>query len=262
MSANRINPGPPNSAFVHRHTCKHYASNVEISSTEGLLRSIGATAVSAWAAHALAWAAGVWLAFGPAYAGQSAVPALPGEPGGEVTGFSATAVEVNGLQIILLLLVPVMLTGIALLALRLTDSRQTRLKILFWSPSILLLGFCAIAILSIGAFYLPAAFALLVAAVAGSKQAPESYSLRLEQILDGKKKVPTRTERNMASRQMTGQRRDTCIRRLRSTLVNRARAASRPMLPSASSSRTRPLARALGLPYPCFKPPATSGPPR
>lgn len=109
------------------------------------------------------------MAFGPAYAGESVTPTLPGEPGGEVTEFSATAVEVNGLQVILLLLVPVLLTGIAVLALRLADSRQTRRKILLWSSSILLLGFCAIAIFSIGAFYLLAAFALLVAAVAGSK---------------------------------------------------------------------------------------------
>ena len=34
-----------------------------------LLGIVSATNVSAWTAHALAWAAGVWLTFGPAYEG-------------------------------------------------------------------------------------------------------------------------------------------------------------------------------------------------
>ena len=82
------------------------------------MRAIGVTTVSAWTAHALAWAAGVWLAFWPTYEGVSVTATLHGEPGGEVTRSSATAIEANGLYVTLLLLVPILLTGIALLAFR------------------------------------------------------------------------------------------------------------------------------------------------
>ena len=44
-----------------------------------LLGIVSATNVSAWTAHALAWAAGVWLTFGPAYAGVSVTPVLRNE---------------------------------------------------------------------------------------------------------------------------------------------------------------------------------------
>ena len=80
--------------------------------------------------------------------------------------YSVTAIEANGLHVILLLLVPILLTGIALLALRLTAKSQAVRKVLLWGPAIVLLGFCAVAIFSIGMFYLPAALALLVAAIA------------------------------------------------------------------------------------------------
>ena len=126
--------------------------------------SIGVATVSAWVAHAFAWAAGVWLAFRPTYEGASVTATLPGEPGGEVIRSSATAIEVNGLHVILLLLVPIFLTAITLLGLRLQQT--TMRKILLWSPAVVLLGFCFVAIASIGMFYLPTALALLVAAIA------------------------------------------------------------------------------------------------
>ncbi len=126
--------------------------------------SIGVATVSAWVAHAFAWAAGVWLAFWPTYEGASVTPTLPGEPGGEVIRSSATAIEVNGLHVILLLLVPILLTAITLLGLRFQQT--TMRKILLWSPAVVLLGFCFVAIASIGMFYLPTALALLVAAIA------------------------------------------------------------------------------------------------
>ena len=83
-----------------------------------------------------------------------------------MTRYSATAIEANGLYVILLLLVPILLTGIALLAFRLTAKSQTVRKVLHWGPAVVLLGFCFVAIASIGMFYLPAALALLVAAIA------------------------------------------------------------------------------------------------
>ena len=134
--------------------------------TEGHLRSIGVATVSAWVAHAFAWAAGVWLAFWPTYEGASVTATLPGEPGGELIRSSATAIEVNGLHVILLLLVPIFLTAITLLGLRLTAKSQTVRKVLLWGPAVVLLGFCFVAIASIGMFYLPTALALLVAAIA------------------------------------------------------------------------------------------------
>ena len=62
------------------------------------------------------------------------------------------------------LLVPILLTAITLLGLRLQQT--TMRKILLWSPAVVLLGFCFVAIASIGMFYLPTALALLVAAIA------------------------------------------------------------------------------------------------
>ncbi len=70
------------------------------------------------------------------------------------------------MHVVLLLLVPIFLTAITLLGLRLTAKSQTVRKVLLWGPAVVLLGFSALAIASIGMFYLPAALALLVAAIA------------------------------------------------------------------------------------------------
>ena len=131
------------------------------------MRGIGIATASAWAAHALAWAAGGWLAFAPSYQGETQYASLPGEPAGEIVRHTSTLIEQNGLQVVPLLLAPIVLTAIALLALRLTNDRQAVRRLLLWGPAALLLGFCVVAILSIGIFYLPAAIALLVAAIAG-----------------------------------------------------------------------------------------------
>ena len=125
-----------------------------------------AATVSAWVSHALAWAAGVFLAFVPVYQGESVEATLPGEPAGETTPYTATLVEVNDLNVLWVLFAPILLTGIALAGLRLTNNRQAIRKALLWVPVVLLLGFCMAAILSIGIFYLPAALALLIAAIA------------------------------------------------------------------------------------------------
>ena len=135
-------PGFSRLSPVPRDIWEYCAPNVIEVNVEGQLRAIGAAGVSAWAAHALAWAAGVWLAFWPTYQGVSVTATLPGESAGEATRFSATAIEANGLHIVLLLLVPILLTGIALLALQLTDNRQTRRKVLLWVPVVVLLAAC------------------------------------------------------------------------------------------------------------------------
>ena len=131
-----------------------------------MLRFPRATSVSAWTAHVLAWAVGAWLAFGPVYQGVSAT--LPGESAGEATRSTATLIEVNGLYVVSLLLVPVLLSGIAVWAVRGTDGGRTGRRILLWVLAVVLLGLCAVSILSIGMLYLPTALAMLVAAIAGS----------------------------------------------------------------------------------------------
>ena len=116
----------------------------------------------------MAWGAGLWLVFGPVYQGVSVSASLPGEPSGEATRHTATLLEVNGLWVLWLLLVPVLLSGLALLAVAFTDAGQARRKASLWLAALALLAFCLVGILSIGLFYLPVALALLAAAVAGS----------------------------------------------------------------------------------------------
>ena len=136
------------------------------------LKRIGVTAISVWTAHALAWCGGLWLAFGPVYQGVSVTPTTPGGAETEATRYTATLVEVNGLWVIWLLTVPVLLSGLAVLAVRLTDAGQLRRKVLLWVCTLPLLAFCAAAIFSIGLIYLPSALALLCAAVSGSVERP------------------------------------------------------------------------------------------
>ena len=125
-----------------------------------------AAAVSAWVAHVLAWATGAWLAFGPVYQGVSAT--FPGESAGEATRSTATLIEVNGLYVVPLLLVPILLSGIAVWAVRDTDAGRLGRRVLLWVLAVVLLGLCALSILSIGMLYLPTALAMLVAAILGS----------------------------------------------------------------------------------------------
>ena len=114
---------------------------------EKMFKSAKPAVVSAWAAHGLAWIAGIFLAFGPVYSGSS-----------------SSLVEKNGLYVIWLLLVPVLLTGIVVLVVRRADISQMRRFLLLWGSAVLLLGLCAVSILSIGVFYLPAALALVFTA--------------------------------------------------------------------------------------------------
>ena len=106
------------------------------------------------AAHVLAWAAGVFLVFTADYS----------------SGETVVEVYVRG---ILLLLIPVVLTGIALAAALLVDSERsirwrTIRTMLLWSTAIVLLGLSTRAGLTYFVLYLPAALALLVAAIADS----------------------------------------------------------------------------------------------
>ena len=99
---------------------------------------------------------------------------LPATPGGDASGstqVTKTLIEVNGLSVVLpLLLTPVVLTGLALLAALLTGLGLANRKVLLWVSSVLLLGFCVVTIFSVGLFYLPAALALIVSAILGSRR--------------------------------------------------------------------------------------------
>ena len=130
------------------------------------MRSIRASTISAWVAHALTWAPGILFASGALSRSESVAAVAPGEPGNEPTRIGSTLFAEIELYVVLWLLVPVLLTVIVLLALRISDNGQAIRKILLWSPGVLLLGFSFVAIASIGMLYMPAAFALLAAAFA------------------------------------------------------------------------------------------------
>ncbi len=116
------------------------------------------TVISAWTAHLLSWAASVWLMLGPAYQGVSITTE-------GTTRVSATFIETNGLHVIWVPIVPVLLSGIALMAVRRTGPGQTGRRLLLWTISVVFLGFCALGFLSFGLLYLPVALMLIIAAV-------------------------------------------------------------------------------------------------
>jgi len=112
---------------------------------------------AALAGALMAAAAGLMLAFFPVYQG---VGATATSSGGDVSGtYSTTVLEQNGAWVVLLLCLPVALAAIGLVG----AARRNRL--LVWAPAAVLLGFSMLAGFSIGLFYVPAAVALLLAAV-------------------------------------------------------------------------------------------------
>ena len=82
----------------------------------------------------MAWAASIWLVLGPAYQGVSLT--IEG-----TTRVSATFIETNGLHVIWVPIVPVLLSGIALMAVRRTGPGPTERRLLLWSISVVFLGF-------------------------------------------------------------------------------------------------------------------------
>jgi hypothetical protein len=91
------------------------------------------------------------------------------------TRTTASLVEVNGLWVISLLLLPVALAAIGLLsAVRRRTAQTRRIWRLWrtsgWTSAILLLLFCLAGAASIGMFFVPAAVAAIVGAVLGRKR--------------------------------------------------------------------------------------------
>ncbi len=118
------------------------------------------------------------MVFGPVYQGVSVTATLADEPAGEASRHTATLVEANGLWVLWLLLIPILLSGLAPLAIRFTGTAQARRKALLWLAALALLAFCVVGIFSIGPFYLPSALALLVTAAIGSSKGGVGAELR------------------------------------------------------------------------------------
>ncbi|MCH7706302.1 MAG: hypothetical protein IIB33_04575 [Chloroflexi bacterium] len=127
--------------------------------------------ISVGIAHLLAWVVGLWFVLGPVYQG---VTVTLGGTVSYTTRDAATLIEVNGLRVLPLLMTPVALTGLALLTALWTEVGRARRKVLLWVSAVLLLGFCAVSIFSIGLFYLPAALVLMASAIMESRRRARS----------------------------------------------------------------------------------------
>ena len=129
-------------------------------------------AIAAAVAHALAWAAWLWIALWPhSYQGVSATPVQVDELGNVigtaeqvVVRHSASFLEVNGIWPVLALFIPVVLTGLALIALLTWKGRSAGRVLIIGGLALALLAFCVLGYLSFGVMYLPAALALIVSA--------------------------------------------------------------------------------------------------
>ena len=140
-----------------------------------------ATQVAAILAHGLAWAAVIYLLFVPVYSGQKTTAVAQGQPQvitKTTTSTSSTLLEVNGLEILPVILVPVLLTGLALLAVIFTKPGQPARKAMLLTATVLTFGFCALAMFSVGIFYLPGAVVLLVSAILGLSQTRQGVARR------------------------------------------------------------------------------------
>ena len=137
---------------------------------------------AAWMALAMACCVGLWLGLGPAYHSVSAtasvspaggVPVAPVAPavsdsGGDPATSTLTLVDVNGLGVIWLLVVPVLLAVLAVLTVDATTPGGLLRTMLLWVFAVSLSVLSLLASLSIGMLYLPASLALLGAAANAS----------------------------------------------------------------------------------------------
>ena len=138
-----------------------------------------AAVVTAIVAHVLAWTAFLWTAFWPyAYQGVSLnsdhhayvrglgyVDEFGVPTGEEVVRLSASFVEVNGFGALIYMLIPVLLTALALLSLLVWNGTRVRNTLILGGLATVLLVFCGLGYLSFGIGYLPAALALITAAI-------------------------------------------------------------------------------------------------
>jgi len=126
------------------------------------------------AAHVLAWIAFLFLAFWPSsYQDTETTPIGPDGSGGGVVHVSASLIEVNGWGAPVPMLTPVVLTALGLVVAWTWNGKSAWNKLLMWALAAMLIGFCGLAMFSLGIFYLPAALALLALSIVMSlKSAP------------------------------------------------------------------------------------------
>ena len=124
-----------------------------------------ASVISITMAHVLTWIVVLFLVIGPVYQGTSVTAVASGEIPNEPTKTTATLIQVNGWGVLPILLVPVVLTGLALLTVLKTDAGQTRRKMRVWVLAVVLLVFCLLGSFSIGIFYLPSALLLVLSGI-------------------------------------------------------------------------------------------------
>ena len=134
-----------------------------------LFGPVRAAGVSAAVAHVLAWVAFLWIVLNPcAYRGVSAT-AIPvdglDQGQSEVEHYCAYFIEFNGLWGLTAMFIPVILTGLALITLLTWKGAQAWNKIILGCLATVLLAFCVMGYLSYGIMYLPAALALITAAI-------------------------------------------------------------------------------------------------
>lgn len=118
------------------------------------------------AAHVLAWLAFIFLATWPNfYSGVTESAVAPGETAVEAERVTASLIEMNGFRIIFLLLIPVIVSGVALFSVYAEQKLGAKIGLTVWTAAFTLMLFAGIGSLLIGIFYLPGALTLLVAAV-------------------------------------------------------------------------------------------------
>ncbi len=122
--------------------------------------------------HASTWGVGLFHVFNPnAYGGTSTRITL--NPDGTttstvVTGLSSSLLEMNGLQAVVALLTPIVVSGVFLaVALSNPGGRATRITVM-WVATVVMLGFCLLGAASIGIGYAPGALVMLAGALVGS----------------------------------------------------------------------------------------------
>ena len=120
-------------------------------------------------AHVAAWAAFLWIAFWPfAYRGVSATPTGSGQVP-QVTHY-ASFVEENGIWALLPMTVPVVLTGLAFMAVWCWSPGRWTKCLALWLLALAAIGFCVLGFLSFGILFVPAALALVITALVGTFQ--------------------------------------------------------------------------------------------
>ena len=121
---------------------------------------------SAALAHFLAWAVSLYFAFYPCVYQGTTVTTQTGVTIRD-SGCAGSLVTVNGLGVLLVLVVPVVVTGLGLFATISNVVTYGVTRILLWSSGISMALICLLGALSVGALYIPAALAMIVSAIAG-----------------------------------------------------------------------------------------------